>query len=120
MVDGGGRKNRSSLLCCTEYIMSGQCREELAALDRESVGHSKAEMLACSVGAGPHTCGVVPALNKCKFPLLPDLHGEGRGHLTGIRKDAEDSGMSLLLSDLTIGCGLLLPDVYYHEEVQRK
>lgn len=107
--------------------MSGQCREELAALDRESVGHSKAEMLACSVGAGPHTCGVVPALNKCKFPLLPDLHGEGRGHLTDrhccclfIRKFAEDSGMSLLLSDLTIGCGLLLFDVYYHEEVQRK
>lgn len=56
--------------------MSGQCWEELAAPDRVSVGHSKAEMLACSVGEGPRMCGVVPALNKGKFSLLPDPHGE--------------------------------------------
>lgn len=111
LVDRGGRKCRSSLLCCTEYVMSGQCWEELAAPYRVSVGHSKAEMLACSVGEGPRTCGVVhTTLNKGKFPLLPDPYGEGRGHLTDrhcylfIRKDAEDSGMSLLLSDLTIDC----------------
>lgn len=107
--------------------MSGQGWEELAALYRVSVGHSEAEMVACSVGGGPHTCGVVLALNKGKFPLLPDPHGEGRGHLTDrhcywfIRKDAEDSGMSLLLSDLTITvCGLLLFDAYHHGEAQRK
>lgn len=53
--------------------------------------------------------GVAQALGKGMFPLLLDPHSEGYSHLSDrqgcyifINKDAEDSEMSLLLSDLTM------------------
>lgn len=73
--------------------------------------------------------GVVQAPNTWKFPLLLYSHGKEYSDLTDrycyymfIKKDAEDSGMSLLLSNFNhahTDCGLLLCDAYHHGEVQR-
>jgi hypothetical protein len=102
LVGRGNRKNRFSL------PMRGQCCEWLVTIYKVSVGYAEVEMLACSVRGSPK-CGVAQALGRGSFLLLLDPHSAGCSHLSDrqgcyifISKDAEDSKMSLLLSDLTI------------------